>query len=111
MTTVRYDEKNVTLEVSGHAGYAPNGADIVCAAASILVQTLLKNLIRYKNHGWYTLEYEMGDGKAYIHCRTNGYFSFIVEMFRFTMEGLKMLAQEYPKHIRIEEGGNEDGTV
>ena len=28
------------LEASGHAGYAPAGQDIVCAAVSVLAQTL-----------------------------------------------------------------------
>lgn len=111
MTRIKYDEQNIVLEVTGHAGYGPHGADIVCAAVSILVQTLVKNLIKFSDHGWYTLEYDLSAGNAYVHCKVNGYFSLVVEMFRFTMEGLKMLAEEYPKHIKIDEGGNEDGTV
>ena len=42
MTTVqvRRDEKGVCgLRVSGHAGYAASGSDIVCAAASVLITT------------------------------------------------------------------------
>ena len=42
MTTVQVwrDEKGVTgLKVKGHAGYAEEGSDIVCAAASILITT------------------------------------------------------------------------
>lgn len=30
----------VGISVSGHSGYAPEGDDIVCAAVSVLVQTL-----------------------------------------------------------------------
>ena len=42
MTTVQVwrDENGVTgLKVKGHAGYAEEGSDIVCAAASILITT------------------------------------------------------------------------
>ena len=42
MTSVRvlHDEQGVCgLTVSGHAGYAKSGSDIVCAAASVLITT------------------------------------------------------------------------
>lgn len=42
MTTVyvQRDEDGVRgLKVSGHAGYAKSGSDIVCAAASVLITT------------------------------------------------------------------------
>lgn len=113
MIHIMYDEKNLTLEVAGHAGYAEPGKDIVCAAVSILYQTLLKNLLKFKKHGWYQLDYDLDTpGECYIHCTVNGYFSFVVEMFRFTMVGLKMIAEYYPKYVEIkEQGGEKDGTV
>ena len=42
MTTIIYDEKgkDMSLQASGHAGYAPKGQDIVCAAVSTLMQSL-----------------------------------------------------------------------
>lgn len=112
MTRVRYDEKSLTMELSGHAGYGPVGCDIVCAAVSILSQTLIRNLEKFSDRGWYVLEYELDGGECYIHCKASGYYSMIVEMFRFTMEGLKMLAEEYPQHVQIiETGGMKDGDV
>ena len=36
-----YNRKKLTLELSGHAGYAPAGRDTVCAAVSALVYTLI----------------------------------------------------------------------
>ena len=32
------------IEVSGHAGYAENGKDIICAGMTALVQTLIKSV-------------------------------------------------------------------
>ena len=42
MITIIYDEKgkDMSLQASGHAGYAPKGQDIVCAAVSTLMQSL-----------------------------------------------------------------------
>lgn len=42
MTTIRYFEEDgvCRLTADGHAGYAPAGQDIVCAAVSALVCTL-----------------------------------------------------------------------
>ncbi len=42
MTTIEVYRTDVscTLKVSGHSGYAEEGNDIVCAAVSVLVQTL-----------------------------------------------------------------------
>ncbi|MCI7181565.1 MAG: ribosomal-processing cysteine protease Prp [Schaedlerella sp.] len=32
------------IKISGHAGYAPQGQDIVCAAVSAITQTLIKSI-------------------------------------------------------------------
>lgn len=32
------------ITINGHAGYAPNGQDIVCAAVSALVQTFIASV-------------------------------------------------------------------
>jgi len=108
MTKVMYDEKNLTMEIRGHAGYGPPGADIVCAAVSILCQTLIANLERWKDQGWNALEWHTETpGECYIRCTPYGYYSLPVEMFRFTMVGLKMIAEEYPQHVEIIEQGGE----
>lgn len=38
MISARWDEGGITIR--GHAGYGPAGSDIVCAAVSILAETL-----------------------------------------------------------------------
>ena len=40
-------EVNVRLDgitISGHANYAPAGSDVVCAAVTVLTQTLIQSL-------------------------------------------------------------------
>ena len=40
MIRVEYDRRDCRVTVTGHAGYAERGEDILCAAASMLLQTL-----------------------------------------------------------------------
>lgn len=106
MIHIMYDEKNLTLEVCGHSGYAEPGKDIVCAAVSMLAETLLKNLMMYQDQRWYTLEYDQdAPGEMYIHCKVIGYYSLVTEMYKFVMVGFRMLAEEYPENVTIHEGG------
>ena len=44
MTKAKMNWKHMTLELDGHAGSAPYGKDIVCAAISILTQSLVNAL-------------------------------------------------------------------
>ena len=114
MTRIEYDEKNLRLKLSGHTGYpSRKGENIVCAAVSILAETLLQNLENFRDRGWYELEYQYGTpGEMEIHCTVRGYYSMVVEMFRFVMVGMRMIAEEYPQHVKvIETGGTEDGGV
>jgi uncharacterized protein YsxB (DUF464 family) len=109
MTKIMYDEKNLTLEIVGHAGHhEPGVGDIVCAGVSFLSQTLLKNLMMYEDRHWYALEWDMDvPGELYIHCKANGYYSMVTEMFRFVMVGFRMLAEKFPENVKIIEQGGE----
>jgi len=113
MTNIAYDEHTLTLDINGHANYAHYGQDIVCAAVSILGQTLVNNLIKYSGRGWYRLEWRAEEGNLHIHCEAKGYYSMVVEMFRFVMVGLRMIAVEYPDYVTIKETGGEkqDGGI
>lgn len=46
--SIQWQENHLWVRVVGHAGYASPGQDIVCAAASILSQTLARRLGRFK---------------------------------------------------------------
>ena len=39
------NEREVCIEVRGHANYGPKGQDIVCAAISVLYQTMIKTIM------------------------------------------------------------------
>lgn len=84
------------LTVSGHAGYAERGKDIVCEAVTSQVQTLTA-AIRELNHekpqirlssGFYELDLEeLGDKSL-----------FLVSAF---MVGMRLLQDGYPAHVKV----------
>ena len=85
-----------TLRVSGHAGYAERGKDIVCEAVTSQVQTLtasIEQLAHEKpvfslSRGFYDffLE-ELGDKSL-----------FFVGAF---MVGMRLLQDGYPEHVKV----------
>ena len=101
MMHIRIDVENMCVEVSGHAGYAPAGQDIVCAAVSTLIYTLAQNLALCLHPDDYTTKIE--DGYAYIkanppdisteECR---------DIFMIIANGLMMLEAEYGQYIQVE---------
>lgn len=82
------DYDGLSLAVDGHSGSAPRGEDLICAAASILIQTLVENL-RGIN------AYELGDGhfKCYV---TEAELQPLVT---FAADGLRLLSEEYPEYV------------
>ena len=85
------------IEVSGHAGYAENGKDIICAGMTALVQTLAKSVGDLTED---KIECEISPGRADIHYRNlSEAGKLLVDSFFI---GICMIADEFPDHVRIE---------
>ena len=85
------------IEISGHAGYAEAGKDIVCAGVTALVQTLIKSIEGLTQD---KIQYVVSPGKADIHCGDlSEEGKLLVDSFFI---GICMIADEYPEHVRIE---------
>ena len=90
--TVREDR----VTVSGHANYAANGEDIICAAVTALSVTLVKSIddltdgkIEYDvRPGWVDIKYGNLSEKA----------KALVDSFFI---GICLVADEFPGYIRI----------
>lgn len=79
--------------VKGHAGYAQKGADIVCAAVSILTFSTLEAL---KKH--YYVDIREDDGLIECHVLNPGKASnLIVETF---VNGIKALTEQYEEYVK-----------
>lgn len=105
-------DKGYSLAASGYAGYAPAGQDIVCAAVSVLAQTLANKV-----------EAAARSGRLLTSCVQHGE-TFVVQAlpkpgpnalmvaswFDFVEEGLRALAEEHPDNVElvVTDGGADD---
>lgn len=95
MIVVRVREDGVT--VSGHAGFAGAGKDIICAGVTSLTQTLIKSLNDLTED---KIEYEMSLGRADIKYRDlSKEGKLLVDSFFI---GVCLIASEFPDYVRIE---------
>ncbi len=102
MTTVRFLLKGGRLygfTADGHAGYAPSGEDIVCAAVSALTQTALLGLGEVlKVPVEWKMDEEAGAFSAFVRESTEG-----TEVVLRTLEaGLMNIAGQYPDLVGID---------
>ena len=85
------------ITVSGHAGYAETGKDIVCAGVTALVQGLIRSVESLASD---KIEYEISSGRADIHFRNlSGAGMLLVDSFFI---GICQIADEFPDYVRIE---------
>ena len=80
------------IEIQGHANYGARGNDIVCAAASGIIQTAVLGMMKHMPN----VQIAKNDG--YIKINDNSHI--IIDTM---MMGLKDLEIQFPKHIQIKE--------
>ena len=84
------------ISVLGHSGYAPNGKDIVCAAVSTLVCTLVNSLDALTGD---KIEYRISDGTGVIrYGDLSEAGKLLVDSFFI---GISAISEQYPEHVRI----------
>lgn len=82
------------ISIKGHAGFAKEGKDIVCAGVSILIQTLVARVKEV------TVSYQINyDRKQIRHIEASGREA--ADIFRTILVGLKLLADHYPEYITL----------
>ncbi|MFQ3547263.1 MAG: ribosomal-processing cysteine protease Prp [Termitinemataceae bacterium] len=86
--------------ISGHANAGPKGADIVCAAVSILARTALKTLSGKKGivvqgkapkRGAFSMEVRYTEDAT----------AFVSGVTEFLLEGFGSISKEYPDHCMV----------
>ena len=84
------------ITVSGHAGYAPIGQDIVCAGVSTLVQTLIASISEMTTD---EVQYDMQPGSVEImHGKLSDKAQILIDSF---LIGIRMISETYPAYVRI----------
>lgn len=90
--SVRKDE----IQISGHANYAEEGKDVVCAGVTALTQTLVKSIEDLTED---KIEYDISPGRADIKYRNlSEKAKTLVDSFFI---GICMIADEFPDNVRI----------
>lgn len=85
----------LTMRAEGHAGYAPAGQDIVCAAASCLMQTLAYSAAEDEHTS--SCIYQGKDGPV-VSVET-GDSVLMRDKFELVADGLTLLAEQYPENV------------
>ena len=100
MIQVTYNEvgDEMILRAEGHAGYAEKGKDIVCAAVSVLMQTLAYSVDA--NNTGYVLDFK--DAPSGNRMTVQAPMSVLNRnKFDFVVEGLCRLAENYPENVQF----------
>ena len=89
MIRAKFTQNRLTVE--GHAGYAPKGQDIVCAAVSALVYALIGTLEETEN----VAEMVLRPGYAAVEAKKK------TAAFDLVRCGLTQLADRYPDFVQV----------
>ena len=100
MVNIKFDPKNYELEITGHAGQAEKGEDIICSAVSMLFYTLADSLNKSEGMLKKHPVIKMDDGNGYIKCRPKKEYQGNISLIYWTiLNGLELLAGEYKEFV------------
>lgn len=104
MIRVSYDRRAHRVTVMGHAGYAERGADILCAAASILLHTVAGAVRRLSERGLAEdISVTLHAGAGEVVCVPVAEFDCVVTAVMDSIVlGFRLLAADYPEYVRFE---------
>ena len=104
MIQVTYYRRYNRLTVTGHAGSAEPGHDLVCASASILAYTLAANVANMADNGQVRQPIiKITEGNTEISCNPrHNLKSSVTLVFDSVCIGSEMLAHEHPEYITYE---------
>mgnify|MGYP003291862747 CR=1 FL=1 len=99
-----YYRKYNRLTVTGHAGLAEHGHDLVCASASMLAYTLAANVANMANNRQVREPIvRMDEGDTEISCNPrHNLKSSVTLVFDSVCVGFELLARDYPDFVKYE---------
>lgn len=101
MINVTYNRRDTTLTVKGHAGAAPRGQDLVCAAASVLAFTALAVVDENKERFLPAVVTDADSADFRIMCNpVDGQLGRCRDVLDTVFTGFEILAGEYPDYVR-----------
>ena len=97
--------KILSLRIEGHAGYAEDGKDIVCASASILAYTAAQFVMEAEHKGDLAspAEIRLDSGDTLVSCEpVDDTWHAVQNIFLFVKIGYALLEHNYPQYVRLE---------
>ena len=98
--TVTERGKSLSLRLEGHAEYAEQGKDIVCASASILAYTLA-SIVDSFDEVESVIDLKGGDTTIECQCKDDETFIGMKNAYCYTVTGYALLAQNYPQYVSL----------
>lgn len=102
MIRALYDRQAMRISVTGHAGYAPHGQDIVCAGASTLYYTLRAALEAEEEAGRGSVTDRGGE---IIFAAADGSGERARLIMDTVWRGYELMAEQYGTYIKAEKTG------
>ena len=111
--TTHKDSGSISLRMTGHAGAAEAGSDIVCAAASILAYTVAQTLqfmheqgaMQKKPH----IRLKEGDTLIVAKPKEESYAETLHTFF-VAQVGFHLLSHNYPQYVELKSFGKSNGS-
>ena len=98
MIKVVYNKDFKNLKITGHAGYADKGKDIVCASASSIILSSINLALEFNKDVKYT------DDLNKIEIINNTNDENVTKVFSNMITCLEDLEKQYPDNIKISKG-------
>ena len=101
MTRVRYDRAGLRMRMEGHAGAGEYGRDIVCAAESILLLVLERQLQELEGENRVSVVKRPGAAEVSC-CPAREKNLRCRDLFETVFLGYQLLENMYPAHVWTE---------
>lgn len=103
MIRVSIDPRNLAFRLDGHAGYAPEGQDIVCASASMLAAMMFEYVLRHTGDSDLgTCEMTSGHAELDVCPERTDVLAACINVFEAAKCGFELLAKHYPDNVIID---------
>jgi uncharacterized protein YsxB (DUF464 family) len=101
--TMTESGKKLSLRIEGHAGYAEEGKDIICASVSILASVFAVTILECDEVYEVDSIVDLTSGNAIIECNCKSEETYVkvANAYHYTKLGFKLIAHDYSQYVRL----------
>ncbi len=100
MIEIKFNPEKLEIKISGHAGQAEKGKDIVCSAVSILFYTLAQAVMDSEEMLAEEPVVIIDDGNGRVSCKPKEEYVATMQRTYWTiLTGFELLAEEYKDYV------------